>query len=721
MEQITGSADKNLVDKWDQRLNAAHQQRVNFERQWHLNMAFYAGRQWVILQNSTVNKAGFMLSEPAPSYKWQVRHVANRVKATIRSEITKLSKEEPQFYCVPPTTEESDRAAALCGDAVAEFFIHGKYFNARRLEATYWLTVCGTSFIKTYYDETKLELDGKPGSVDFSPVTPFHLLVPNLQLTDIQEEPWVSHVRAMEPDFVEDAYGVKVEPTADTSSTLLDSRFLQSIGIRNSKAEREKMCYVKEVWVKKSKDFPKGAMFVYGEGKLLYMYEPPLAPDTPLSSEEQMEEMMEGEGTVIPPVGEETSEVPKSIHEGLPQQTSKFPYRHGRYPFAKIDHIPTGMFYSDSSIKDLIPLQKEYNRTRSIMLETRNLASKPQWTYQKGSIDPKHLNSKPGLLLAVNAGFEPPKPLEQPEVPNALPADLEILTRDMDYAASQSEINRGKTPPGVEAASAIAYLQEENDTIYHHTITSIENAVQECGSQLLSLVHDYWPEERIISITSRNQAYEVRKFKGSSLKPNMDFRVEAGSMAPRSKAAKQAFITELMKMEAIPIQSALKYLQMNETNKLYEEAMLDSRQAQRENMYMQEGQQLLRDTGEPPIEDPMMPGVSQPVYKQTEVVDEFGEPAVDPMTGEPLMKNVTINSFDNHPVHITEHENFMKTQEYEMLEPAIQKIFQDHLDEHKEEMYKEQLAQQQMAPMDEEAPVSPEQEPVSANGAGTAY
>src|SRR6185503_15950160 len=91
---------------------------------------------------------------------------------------------------------------------------------------------------------------------------------------------------------------------------------------------------------------------------------------------------------------------------------------------------------------------------------------------------------------------------------------------------------------------------------------------------------------------------------------------ETNSMAPRSVAAKQAFITELMKMGAIEPNKALRYLQMSETDKLYDELMIDNRQAQRENVYMSEG---------------------QPLYK----IDPEGQPQIDPQTGMPQMDPMT--------------------------------------------------------------------------------
>lgn len=730
MISVVGSSDTKLIEKWDNKLKDCQQARINYERQWCENLAFFSGRQWIVSTKST--SGGFSLVEQPAQDNWRVRHTANRILRIIRTEVTKLSKEEPQFYCVPASTDESDRLAAMAGDAIAEFIMRTKYFNRKRLEATFWTTICGSGFLKNYYDEAKIEIDGQPGKIDFEAVTAFHLFVPNLQATDIQDQPFVIHARTMSPEAVFESYGIELEP-GTAASSVIDARFLSAVGIKESQKSQNRQCYVKEVYVKKCKDYPNGAMIVYGENKILYVYEAPTSssplmgpptlfdeqpladmPPSNLSGQSNpmaamMSALTSAAQSPVPgsPVGNLPSgnEIvpPKSELDGLDNYRHEFPYTHGRFPFVKIDHIPTGMFYGESVIKSLISPQKEYNRTRSIMLENRNLAGKPQWAYTSGAFDPRKFNSRPGLLLAINMGFDPPRPLEQPQLPPSVSNELEVTLKDMDDISSQYEITKGRTPPGVEAASAIAYLSEENDTILYHTVQSLENAVQETGIQVLSNVHDFWPIDRIVRMTSKNQFAEVKQFKSTDLKPIMDFRVETGSMAPRSVAAKQAFITELMKMGAIEPNKALRYLQMSETDKLYDELMIDNRQAQRENVYMAEGQPLYKvdPQGQPPVDpntgmpqmDPQT-GLPAPVYKTDVVRDPMtGDPEIG-QDGQPLTYQVSTNPYDAHDIHVQEHENYQKSQEYEMLPPEIQAIIQEHVDQHKMELLKERNASQ---------------------------
>lgn len=735
--QVAGSADANLIEKWDTRLKSCQQARLQFEKQWHENMSFYFGRQWIV---TATRSGGFAIVEQPKKQPWRVRNTTNKILPRIRIELTKLSKEEGQWFCLPQSTDESDRLAAMAGDAISDYILRTRYFNRKRLEATLWALLCGTGYIKNYYDPHKTDIDGLPGKIDFEAVTAFHLLVPNLHVTDIEGQPYIAHVRTMNPEDVENCYGVTCDPDTDATNMILDSRFMSAIGIKNAKSNDTKQCFVKEVYVKPCRDFEYGAMFVYANNKVLYVYEAqapeePLVPPAvdnqqPSLFDEQMETLevaYEQKDAVFGQDGpQDPVNAPKSIHEGGQNYNHEFPYRHGQFPFAKIDHIPTGMYYGESVIKTLIPLQKEYNRTRSVMLEWRNKAGKPQYSYVRGAFDPRKFTDEPGILLPIQMGFDPPTPIEQPPMPPNVGQELEITIRDMDESSNQGEIAKGQVPPGIEAASAIAYLSEENDSTLYHTVQSLENAVQVTGIQVLANVHDYWPEERIVRATSRNQYLEVREFKRQDLRPIMDFRVEPGSMAPRSLAAKQAFITELIKTGVISPDQGLRYLQMSETNKLYEDLMLDVRHVQRENVIMSQGQALYKeDPNAQQGMDPMTGQLLPPQMMQEVQRDPVsGEPILDEM-GQPQMYQVTINPFDDHEIHISEHQKFQKTQEYELLDAQTKKIIQDHVDEHKMEMLKERnavQADQAVKGETEETPppreLEDQPEGVSPNGSG---
>lgn len=609
------------VAVWNSRFEAAKSARQPFEEQWYYNMAFYFGRQYAIWERGTVTR---LIEPPAPRNR--VRLISNKIKPIIRRELAKVNKEEPQFFCVPNTTEMEDVRAAYAAENIAEYCLYTSKFNVARRSAAFWALLCGSSFIKT-------TCPGDNADILYEPVTAFHLFVPFVQLETLQSQPYLFHNRAVDIQTVFETYGVELEPDAAVDGGTLEQRFFNALGIRTNNKEADKtQVYLKEVWVKPCKQYPKGGMLVIANNKIIYQYEPEPVEIDPLD----------------PPTFSNTD----------------WPFEHEEYPFDKIDHVPTGRFYGDSIIVDLIPLQKEYNRTRSQMVEIKNRTAKPPLVYQKGSLDPTKVTSEPGLMLPVNAGFQFPQYMVQPQLPQYVMEEPGMITRDMDDISNQFEVAKGRTPPGIEAASAIAYLQEQNDDVLNHTIFSIEQAVEGAGRKTLKLVQQFWDDKKLIKVVSKNNALEVQLFKAADMKDNTDIRVEQGSMAPRSRAAKQAFITELMKLGVISNEQGLRYMQMNETNRLYEETQVDSRHAQRENLIMSKMK--------PPLDEMMRPMVGQPM-------------------------SFPINEFDNDQMHEYEHALYMKSQEFTLLPPENQAMILQHYLLHRDKNALQQQSTQQLA------------------------
>ena len=606
---VMDTPNDKLVKEYMQKFDACKASRQRVEKDWFMNMSFYFGRQYVTWNRSVTSDGWTLGTQRVPA--WRVRHTSNKIRPIVRKELTKLSKEQPQFYVIPASPDDSDIAAARAAEAIAENIVYSTSFNRKRRQATWWSVITGIGLNKTWWNPDEIDADGNEGVITIDAISPFHFWVPNLENPELEEQPYVFHAVAMSQEDVKTKFGVDIDPNVITSQT--EQRFRSGLGI-SDKDKKLDAVQVIEVWIKPCAKFPNGAMFTMADNKLLYKQDEILERDD--------------KGEEIPFNGLDSTAF------GGREPVSSWPYTHRKYPFTKIDHIPGGKFYSDSVISDLLPLQKDYNRSRSQGMEARNLTSKPQWTVPKGSIDVKKMTAQPGLVIEYTPGFERPMPINNPDLPPYV-IQMEAQTlRDIDITASQFEVSQGRTPPGIEAASAIAYLQEENDTVLGHTVASLEEAVADIGMKALNLAHTYWEDGRMIKVVSGSNAFEAMMFKKETTPTVVDLRVEAGSMAPRSKAAKQALITELLKMGAIPQMEALKYLEQSETNRLYADLQVDSRQAQRENYRLKNGEQL------------------------------------------------PINPFDNHVAHVIAHERFMKGQEYEMLDEQLKAVFLQHHNMH---------------------------------------
>lgn len=606
--------------------------RTQFERQWYLNLSFFFGKQNVVYRN-VAGAGGKLLIPPAPP--WRVRMVVNRIRPIVRRTQAKLTSQKPSATVVPASSDDADLFAAQAGEQIWESMYYAKDMRKILKEAVWWQLVCGNGFIKTYWDQGKTVEAGQDeppyqGDICYTPTTPFHIFVPDLRATEIEDQPYIIHSSTRTPEWIKMHYsqtldGQEVKPNVRGSNDLLDDAFLNLVG---GTAYDNDSVLVHEMHIKPGAD-----------------------PDYP-------------EGAVITITGDQ-------VIQFMPI----FPYNHKQYCITKFDHIPSGKFYSTSVIEDLIPIQREYNRTRSQIIEAKNRMAKPQLISQEGAINASKVTTEPGQVIEYKMGFQPPQPMPLQPLPNYVLQEVQQLTADFDDISGQHEVARGNVPPGVTAATAISYLQEQDDSMLSHEVDSIESGMEKIAKQTLSLVGQFWDTPRVIKITGVDGSWDAQMFKGSDLRGNSDIRIEAGSALPTSKAAKQALITDWMKMGFIPPEEGMAVLDMGGLVKLYERVQIDQAQARRENLKMQNcPEELIQQMFAPPV-DPM---TGQPLPPE--------EYLLDPMTGKPQLPEpvIPVNTWDNHAIHIDIHNRFRKSQAFEQLDPMRQLLFEIHVQKHME-------------------------------------
>lgn len=624
---------ENRVIEWTK---SAHQRcrtvRQQIERQWYINMAFYIGKQNVavipISSGSSAATGVRLYIPPAPYYR--ARPVINRIRPIIRTELAKLTAQKPTATIVPATSEDRDLSAAQAGEQIWDSVYREKKVKATFKQTMLWTLTCGTGFMKTYWDPNKLDRSGQPGDFQYENVTPFHLFVPDMLAVDIEDQPYVIHIQAKSAEWVKLNYpNIAAAPNVMEASDILNDSFLNLVGAADFR-KNAVLCY--EVWVKPGQvEFmPKGGMYTI-------------------------------------------------IGDSIVQFVEGNPYLHQQYPFIKFGHVPTGRFYDDSIVADLIPIQREYNRTRGQMIEAKNRMAHPQLLAAEGSIDASKINTEPGQVILYKLGFPPPQPLPLQNLPNYVVQETERLLLDFEDISGQHQVSKGQVPPGVTAATAISFLQEQDESMLSTTFSSIEEGFEKIGFQTLCYVKQYWDTPRIVKVVGRDQQFNVLSFQGSQLGNNTDIRIEAGSALPTSKSAKQALLMDLMSQGFIPPEKGLELMDVGGVQRLYEEIQIDSAQATRENMKMS-------TVTEQDMEAYLQTFMGQdPATGQPMLVDpNTGQPMVDPMTGQPMPPPLIVpaNTYDNHQIHIQVHNNYRKGQEYEQLPQRIKELFEEHVNQH---------------------------------------
>lgn len=190
--------------------------------------------------------------------------------------------------------------------------------------------------------------------------------------------------------------------------------------------------------------------------------------------------------------------------------------------------------------------------------------------------------------------------------------------------------------------------------------------MEKVARQTLSLAVEMWDVKRLIKIVGEDGSVDTMFLAGSDLENGTDIRVEPGSALPTSKAARQALIMDLMDREYIPPEQGLEILEIGGAQKLMDQLHSDKRQAQRENVRMKniDPATLMQDEGQ-----------------------------IDPMTGQPMPAPpaVSVNTWDNHKIHIDVHNRYRRGQAFEFLPDEIKAQFELHIQLHKQAMYQENI------------------------------
>lgn len=638
---LSDKDEKKLIAWANEQFTKMKNARIKTEKQWYLNMAFYFGQQNVAFKGGQSGSRNMyqLYTPPAPYYR--ARPIINLIRPRLRTEMAKLTAQKPSAFVVPASSDDRDMYAANAGEQIWDSQYRFKKIHSVLRRAVFWSCVTGNGFIKCYWDPSKLDEDGNPGEICYTPETPFHIFVPDLKEEDLELQPYMIHASMRSAEMLSHKFGREVKFEA-SKSDLIDESFLNLMGVE--KWEKNKEVLTMEVWVKPgtTRIMPAGGMFILAGNSILYY-------------------------------------------------SGEWPYNHKKYPFAHITHVHSGKFYRDSTITDLISLQREYNRTRGQIIEAKNRMAKPQLAAEIGSIDPSKITSEPGQIVMYRPGFQAPMPIPLQSLPSYVLEEQERIKMDMDEISGQHEVSRGQVPPGVTAATAISYLQEQDESKLSYTFDSIEEGLEKIAYMTLNYVHQYWDTPRKVKVTGADGSFDVMAFEGSELHGNTDIRIEAGSALPTSKAAKQAFIMDLMKMGFIDPNKGLEVMEIGGINKIYEQVQVDVRQAQRENLRM--AQATMETLEQHQVEEltKFFEGPQGQTLMQSGMLMEG--PNGDLMDANPTLQGqppqpitfpliVPVNTWDDHRVHIERHNNYRKSQAFDNLPQEAKDLFEQHVQQH---------------------------------------
>jgi hypothetical protein len=134
------------VQELDDLATKAKSARSRYEPNWYLNLAYYAGQQWVFWNRGR-------LYEPQLE-GWRVTFTDNRIIGIVRTEVAKLTRQRPRFVVVPNTGSEADIDNAMLGERILNHLWKSQDLERKQRSALKWSRITGAGFWKVYWDSS---------------------------------------------------------------------------------------------------------------------------------------------------------------------------------------------------------------------------------------------------------------------------------------------------------------------------------------------------------------------------------------------------------------------------------------------------------------------------------------------------------------------------------------------------------------------------------------
>lgn len=316
-------------------------------------------------------------------------------------------------------------------------------------------------------------------------------------------------------------------------------------------------------------------------------------------------------------------------------------------PFARVGCIPVpGSFYHDSIVTHLRPVQVLYNRLKSDIVDNTVKLSNPMLLVPINSLL-KSPEFEPGEIIYYNPLIG--GNIDQVKVEPYSAATMNMLMRVMqerDDLSGLSQVALSGSARGLRSAQAIRAMLEQDQTILSTITEEYEAMISKVMTYVLHLARRFMDVPRMIRIMGENDAREIKLFKNEDIPHNADVRVVTRSTLARSPLQEREFLFSLWDRGIIQDpRLLLRLTEYGNWSELYSDIELDIQQANRENEKMRQGQ-----------------------------------PA-------------TVEDFQNHVIHVAEHNKFRKTVDYENLPDDRKELFARHVEQHKMFIQQAQLQQ----------------------------
>ncbi len=531
--------------------------KQKYETAWQLNFDFVEGRQYV--------KANYEknIIDDIPQLNRE-RVVINQIAPIIETRRAKLRQLNKFMTVISATSENDDIKNAEISTQLLQNTYEKLNMDSKIEEAVNWAEICGSVFLKSTWDNNAGVFSGKnedgndifSGDIDCGVVSPYELYPEDLSKPNIEDQCSIIHARVFSRNELFYKYGISVsgcENTVYQINSVSDVRkgldYENDSLLHLSSTTLPDSAVLIEYYEKPTRFYKNGRFIQVCEDKLLY-------------------------------------------YGALPYKNEEN-YNYG-YPFVKIDCISQiNSFFGTSVIPRLIPIQQLYNATQNRINEYLADVCIGVPVIEDGSLTEEcelsldESGFAPGVKVTYNRGFNPPKFMDYNNLPSEFFNTKETLKNDFITVSGVSDVSKSSNVPGAATSGyAIQILQQQDDTRISLTGKNILNAICSVGKQWLYLYKQFVTTERVVRYTG--VSYQIsRKWSNENIN-SFDIRVADDNDMFVNTALTRELANTLNQMGYIGQDrySRLMYISVlknGDINKLYQEELLDIKNAEKEN------------------------------------------------------------------------------------------------------------------------------------------
>lgn len=598
--------------------------------------------QWTLNNNflngnqyCDINMQSYTVEEIPKAYWWEHRAVYNHLAPIYETRLAKLGRVNPSLKTRPATNERRDISTAK----ICTSLIKGSYrqlkMHKKIKTATAWSEICGTVFYKTIWDKSKGRVIGDLESEIIKEGNKDTIIVPPYEVYPDKHS-------AEDIENIKSFMHVKAYTVSEIEEIWgikLKGKEVDIFSLTQSNASVGGLGYrtnVQKITTSKMKD----------SELVIEYYERP-------TKKYPTGRLIIKAGNELLYYGELPYECEDDGERGIPFDR-------------QVCVEKVGSFWGESIITRLIPVQRDYNAVRNKKREYLNRCVIQPLIYEENSINDDVIGEDgiaPGDMIPVKKGTSfMPKYLENGRLPPELLEEESKLIHEFESISGVSELAlKSGVPTGTGSGVALEILQEQDDTRLSLSAENIRNTTIEVGKRWLRFDKQFAMGKRLLSYVGNDNSVQVFDWEASDI-TTYDVVLETENELAQSPAQRKQMVIDLLQMgvfndsqtgrlDARKQAKIIEMLELGNWDSGNDITELHITRANRENMSMEK------------------------------------------------MQIPRIKDFDDHVIHILEHNKYRLSADYEELEasnPQVALIFDLHVKQHTQYI-NQQLQQQAMS------------------------